>query len=136
MLIPGQSQLVAGGKAGKMYLLNTENLGQMQPGDTGASQTLFFPSGHSSQSCTDNQNSIVTGDAGSASLYVTAAWFNGSIFIGSDPGPVKSFTYNAGRLTQSQATAEQIFAFSYGTTPVVSSNGIADGIVWVLDHGH
>jgi hypothetical protein len=135
MLIPGSSQLVAGSKAGKMYLLNTGNLGQLQANDAGAAQTLFFSSTHSAQTCIDNHNNPVTGDAGSSSFYSTAAWFNGSIFVGNDPGPVKQFTYNSSQLTAAASTPESISAFSYGTTPFISSNGTSAGIVWALDHG-
>ena len=136
MLLPGQAQLVGGSKAGKMYLLNTANLGQFQPNDAGAAQTLFFSPSHSTQTCTDNHNNPVTGDAGSSSFYSTAAWFNGSLFVGNDPGPVKQFTYNSGQLSAAASTPESISAFSYGTTPFISSNGTAGSIVWVLDHGN
>lgn len=135
MLIPGQSQLVAGGKAGKMYLVNTANLGQVQPNDGGAAQTLFFSPGATSQTCVTNKAENVTGEKGTTSFYGTAAWFNGSVFVGNDPGPVKQFTYSSGHLAAGAATAETISAFSYGTTPFISSNGPSNGIVWVLDHG-
>ncbi|MFL6313849.1 MAG: hypothetical protein ACJ71W_17255 [Terriglobales bacterium] len=136
MLVPGQSQLVGGGKAGKMYLINTTNMGQMQPNDAGAAQTLFFSPGATSQTCVTNHGETVTGDRGTTSFYGTAAWFNGSLFVGNDPGPVKQFTLNSGHLTAGATTAESISPFSYGTTPFISSNGTSDGVVWVLDHGH
>ena len=136
MLVPGQSQLVAGGKAGKMYLINLANMGQVQPNDAGAAQTLFFSPGATSQTCVTNKGETVTGDRGTTSFYGTAAWFNGSLFVGNDPGPVKQFILNSGHLTASAATAENISPFSYGTTPFISSNGTSAGIVWVLDHGH
>jgi hypothetical protein len=136
MLVPGQSQLVGGGKAGKMYLVNTTNMGQMQANDAGAAQTLFFSPGATSQTCVTNHGETVTGDKGTTSFYGTAAWFNGSLFVGNDPGPVKQFILSSGHLTVGPATAESISAFSYGTTPFVSSNGTSAGIVWVLDHGH
>jgi hypothetical protein len=136
MLVPGRSQLVAGGKAGKMYLVNLPNMGQMQTNDAGAAQTLFFSPGSSIQSCVTNKGETVTGDMGTTSFYGTAAWFNGSLFVGNDPGPVKQFMLNSGHLTPGATTAETISPFSYGTTPFVSSNGTSDGIVWVLDHGH
>lgn len=135
MLIPGESQLVAGGKAGKMYLINTANLGQLQPNDAGALQTLFFSPGSSTQSCVDNHGNTVTGQAGTSSFYGTPAWFNGSFFVGNDPGPVKAFTYTSSHITAAGATPQSIAAFSYGTTPFVSANGTDNGIVWVLDHG-
>jgi hypothetical protein len=136
MLVPGQSQLVGGGKAGKMYLINLPNMGQMQANDAGAAQTLFFSPGATSQTCVTNKGETVTGDKGTTSFYGTAAWFNGSLFVGNDPGPVKQFMLNSGHLAPGAATAEQISPFSYGTTPFVSSNGTSNGIVWVLDHGH
>lgn len=135
MLVPGESQLVAGGKAGKMYLINTANLGQFQPNDAGALQTLFFSPGSSTQSCVDNHGNTVTGQAGTSSFYGTPAWFNGSLFVGNDPGPVKAFTYNSSHITAAGATSQSIAAFSYGTTPFVSANGTDNGIVWMLDHG-
>ncbi len=135
MLLPGQPELVAGGKAGKMYLLSTANLGQLQPNDAGALQTLFFSPGSSTQSCVDNHGNTVTGQAGTSSFYGTAAWLNGSLFVGNDPGPVKAFTYSSAHMTAAGATPEKIAAFSYGTTPFISSNGTDAGIVWVLDHG-
>jgi len=136
MLVPGQSQLVAGGKAGKMYLINLANMGQVQPNDAGAAQTLFFSPGATSQTCVTNKGETVIGDKGSTSFYGTAAWFNGSLFVGNDPGPVKQFILNSGHLTAGSSTAESISPFSYGTTPFISSNGTSAGIVWVLDHGH
>ena len=135
MLIPGTSQLVGGGKAGKMYLINTTNMGQMQANDAGAAQTLFFSPGATSQTCVTNHGETVTGDKGTTSFYGTAAWFNGSLFVGNDPGPVKQFILSSGHLTAGASTAEKISAFSYGTTPFISSNGTSDGILWVLDHG-
>jgi hypothetical protein len=135
MLVPGQSQLVAGGKAGKMYLINLANMGQVQPNDAGAAQTLFFSPGATSQTCVTNKGETVTGDKGTTSFYGTAAWFNGSLFVGNDPGQVKQFILNSGHLTEAASTAEKISAFSYGTTPFISSNGTSDGILWVLDHG-
>ena len=98
MLIPGQSQLVGGGKAGKMYLINTTNMGQMQANDAGAAQTLFFSPGATSQTCVTNHGETVTGDKGTTSFYGTAAWFNGSLFVGNDPGPVKQFMLSSGHL--------------------------------------
>jgi hypothetical protein len=136
MLVPGQSQLVGGGKAGKMYLINTTNMGQMQANDAGAAQTLFFSPGATSQTCVTNKGETVTGDMGKTSFYGTAAWFNGSLFVGNDPGPVKQFILNSGHLTAGAATAEQISPFSYGSTPFVSSNETSAGVLWVLDHGH
>jgi hypothetical protein len=135
MLIPGLSQIVAGGKSGEMFLLNTANLGGMNAGDTGAQQALF-PGGPPPQgSCVDNHGNTLTGAEAPYSFYSTAAWFNGSVFMGADPGPVYQFTLSAGKLVQGAATPDSIAKLTYGPTPFVSANGTANGIVWLLDHG-
>jgi hypothetical protein len=138
MLIPGESQLVAGGKQGQMFLLNAANLGGMQANDTGALNELFFDgNGTPSQgSCVDNHGNTLAAPEASYSIYGTAAWFNGSIFLGSDPGPVKKFTVSGGKLTPGASTLFTIARLTYGTTPFISANGAANGIIWVLDHGH
>ena len=59
LLIPGSNAALAGGKTGKLYLLNTTNLGKEQANDAGATQTVpgllsdlgFNPY---SSSCTDS----------------------------------------------------------------------------------
>jgi len=55
--------------------------------------------------------------------------------VASTPGPLGQFTYSNGLLTPVTYTTDSIAPGSYGTTPFVSSNGTANGIVWMLDHG-
>jgi hypothetical protein len=135
MLLPGQTQLLAGGKAGKMYLINTTNLGHMQAGDAGAAQTFWFNNNHGTASCVDNHANTVTGDSAFYSFYSTAAWFNGSAFIGTDPGPVRQFTLASGQFTAGAETPDGIGSLTLGTTPFISANGTSNGIVWMIDHG-
>jgi hypothetical protein len=144
LLIPGTPYALAGGKKGRLYLVNTLNLGGMQANDAGAAQTLWFEQDLSpaySATCTDNNNNILTDEITGYQIYGTAAFFNGSVYLGvmpsvaPTPGPVRQFTYASGQLTPGTYTADSIVPGSYGTTPFVSSNGTANGIVWMLDHG-
>jgi hypothetical protein len=143
LLIPGSSQVLAGGKSGKLYLLSTAELGGMQAGDAGATQTLWFESDlipPYSTTCTDKQGTTWKTDINSYEIFGTGAFFNGSVYLGvtptalSAPGPLRAFAYN-GNLTPGAATSNSILMSSYGTTPFISSNGGSGGIVWVLDHG-
>ena len=71
-------------------------------------------------------------------LFSTGAWFNGSVYIGADPGPIRQFIYAGGQLTPgtvSPQTSSEYQSGIMGTTPFVSSNGGTNGIVWALDHG-
>jgi hypothetical protein len=143
LLIPGSSQVLAGGKSGKLYLLSTAELGGMQAGDAGATQTLWFESDlipPYSTTCTDNKGKTWTTDINSYEIFGTGAYFNGSVYLGvtptslSSPAPLRAFTYN-GNLIPGAAAANNILMSSYGTTPFISASGASHGIVWMIDHG-
>jgi hypothetical protein len=143
LLIPGSTQVLAGGKSGKLYLLSTAELGGMRAGDAGATQTQWFEPDLAppySTTCTDNQGKTWRTDINSYEIFGTAAYFNGSVYLGvtpttlSIPGPVRQFTYN-GNLTPGPVTTNSILVSSFGTTPFISANGISGGILWMIDHG-
>jgi hypothetical protein len=144
LLIPGASRALVGGKTGKMYLVNTGSLGGEQANDAGAAQWLWFEQDLSpaySTTCTDNKGNVLTSDVTGYQIYGTGAFFNGSVYLGITPsvasvrGPVRQFSYANGQLTPGAVTPDSIAPNSYGTTPFISANGTANGIVWVLDHG-
>lgn len=143
LLIPGSSEILAGGKTGKLYLNNTADLGKEQANDTGATQTLFAESDlippHSS-SCTDSAGSY-TAQVGSYQIYGTAAYFNGSVYLGvspnttSVPAAVRQLVYSSGTLTPGGRATASIQEHSYGTTPFISADGTTNGVLWMIDHG-
>jgi hypothetical protein len=142
LLIPGSTQAVAGGKSGKLYLVNTSELGGMQANDAGATQTLWFESDQVApyaDSCTDSLG-VWTSDINSYEIFATSAFFNGSIYLGitptlaSVPAPLRQFSFT-GTLTPGTSTSDSILENSYGTTPFISAAGTASGIVWMIDHG-
>ena len=138
LLIPGTTDALAGGKTGKLYLVNTSSLGKEQAGDAGAAQTLWFESDLSapySQSCTDSSGTHTT-QVNSYEIFGTGAFFNNSVYLGisptgaKTPAGIRQFAYFNGRLTPGNNTSPSIFEGSYGTTPFISSNGNSNGIVW------
>lgn len=144
LLLPGTAYALAAGKLGKLYLVNTSNLGGMQANDAGAVQTLWFEQGISSpysESCTNNLGAVLTDDSTGYQIYGTSAFFNNAIYVGAVPsattdvGPVRRFTYADGQLTSASTTTDSVLIDSYGTTPFISANGTSSGIVWILDHG-
>ena len=143
LLIPGSMDALAGGKNGKLYLVNTTGLGGMQANDAGATQTLWFESDllpPYSASCTDINGNTWTTDINSYEIFGTAAYFNGSVYLGitptapSVPGGLRQFAYY-GQLTPGAEASSNILESSYGTTPFISANGTTAGIVWMIDHG-
>jgi hypothetical protein len=136
MLIPGTGQLLAGGKGGKMYLVNTNNLGGEQPNDAGAAQTLWFNGDHYQARCTNsNTGEVYSSEISGYQIFSTAAFFNGFAYLGVTAGPVQQFGYSSGQLHPGPMTDAQIGENTYGTTPFISANGAQNGIMWMLDHG-
>jgi hypothetical protein len=144
LLIPGSTQALVGGKTGKLYLVNTTNLGKEQANDAGATQTV--PGILSNQgfnpypsSCTDNQGTWTT-DVNSYEIFATASYFNGSVYIGLTPTEtgipvgIVQFLYS-GTLAPALVSSPAIQIGSNGTTGFISANGTANGILWIIDHG-
>jgi hypothetical protein len=146
LLIPGTTELLAGGKTGKLYLVNSGNLGHEQNNDTGATQTLWFEDDllpPYEATCTGT-NESGSADINSYEIFGTSAYFNNSVYLGITPtatdpynGAVRQFPYSAtsGTLSQGGYTTPNILESSYGTTPFISANGTSNGILWMIDHG-
>ena len=136
MLIPGTTQLLAGGKGGKIYVVNATKLGGVKANDAGASQTLWFNNDHYPAQCTNTKTGeVYSTEIAGYQIFSTAAFFNGSVYLGTTAGPVEQFSNASGQLTFTSSTDAQIADGTYGTTPFISANGTSDGIVWMLDHG-
>jgi hypothetical protein len=151
LMIPGSGQVVGGGKMGKLYLVNTANLGGEQLGDAGAAQTIFVETGlissYTSGACTDNipaPNTPHTAMVNSYEIFGTPAYFNGSIYLGvtptspTAPAVVRRFAYSSsggGSLAAQEFTSPDIQLNTRGTTPFISANGTSNGILWMIDEG-
>ncbi|NUQ27578.1 MAG: Ig-like domain-containing protein [Acidobacteriaceae bacterium] len=142
LLIPSTGHLLIAGKTGKLYLLDSGNLGRQQASDAGATQTFFFSSGLVSpytDSCTDSTGthsaSIISyEDFGTAAYYNNSAYVGVTPTVSGIPAGIRQFNY-AGTLTPSSITTPNVSLNSNGATPFISANGSQNGIVWVLDQG-
>lgn len=144
LLIPGTSELLAGGKTGKLYLVSTANLGQEQNNDAGATQTPWFEDDllpPYESACTSTGQFSGSADINSYEIFGTSAYFNGSVYLGITPtaayqfnGTVRQFPYS-GILSHGGYTQPNILESSYGTTPFISANVTSNGILWMIDHG-
>ena len=142
LLIPGTSEVLAGGKTGKLYLVNTANMGHEQANDGGATQTLWFESDLSAPyqaSCTDTTGTY-SANINSYEIFGTSAYYNGSVYLGitpttsSTPAGIRQFAYS-GTLTPGAYTGTTAQQKVPGTTPFISSNGNSGGILWMIDTG-
>ena len=143
LMIPGSTHLLAGGKTGRLYMVNSGNLGKEQANDAGVAQELYFESDLSapySTSCTDSTGTHTT-DVNSYEIFGTAAYYNGSVYLGvtptaaNAPAGIRQFTYSGGTLTPYHETTPSVQESSYGTTPFISASGTSNGVLWMIDHG-
>jgi len=115
---------IGGGKDGSLFVLNRDSLGGF--GNDKAWQQVSIG---------------VEGDLDEATpgvIFSVPALWNNYLYIAGAGGPLKAFRLDAttAHLTLASATTVPAAGFSYpGSTPSVSSQGSANGIVWILDNG-
>lgn len=122
----GQQLLVQMGKEGKIYLLDRNNMGKF------------------CSTCTSIDTNIVQEIPGaSTGIWGSPAFWNNRVFWGGgndggNPDHIKAWSFNANNSgvlsTSPVAQSSQLFSFSTAA-PVISANGLSNGILWILDNG-
>jgi hypothetical protein len=101
--------LVGGGKEGKLYVLNRDNLGGS--GDSHAVQSFSVGNG----------------------IYSTAAFWQNTLYIAPLQGHLQALSLASGMFTISPSSqSTETYGFP-GATPSVSSQGTSNGVVWALE---
>jgi hypothetical protein len=107
--------LVGAGKAGTVFLVDRDNMGQYNSNGSGPDHMLQSFSG-------------ITGSWG------MPAYFNGSIYFGGSGDTLKAFSISSAAIN-TNLTSQSPGSYTYpGTTPSVSANGTGSGIVWTLEN--
>jgi hypothetical protein len=116
---PVKHLLIGGGKfgsgqEGELYVINRDAMGHLEGGG-GPAVVQKFP---------------VT-----RSLYATPAFWNNTLFIAGQNGPVNAYALNpaTGLFNPIPVSHSSGLFPERGTTPSVSSNGNSHGIVWAVD---
>lgn len=108
--------VVAGSKAGNLYVLDRDSMGNYCSGCASDTQIL---------------QTISVGHA----LFDTPAFWQGWMYVGGLSDGIAQYTFNSGAGTfgtSRTATSTSHFPFP-GATPSVSSNDTTSGIVWAID---
>ncbi len=124
VLLPDQSPgtahlLIAGGKEGKLYLLNRDSMGHFcascttATGDTNALQS-FKPS---------------------PAIFGTPAFWQDRLYLGGTGDTLKLFSFDttSQRVNTTPASQSSIMFNFPGPSPSISASGASNGIVWVID---
>ena len=106
--------VIGGGKEGLLYLLNRDNLGGFNANDNSGSVQTF---------------SVNNG------IYATPAFWQNTLYLAPTTDHLKAYSFNTGSGTFDKNSSSQSpgsFGFP-GATPVISSQGSSNGIVWAIE---
>jgi hypothetical protein len=123
LLLPNQPGtyphlLVQVGKEGRILVINRDSLG-----------------GYAGSNAGSNTNAVqdITGALGAYSgLWSTPAYWNGNVYMWAENDALKMFPITNGVLARTPSAQSSASSTFPGATPVVSSNGTQNGIVWAL----
>jgi hypothetical protein len=105
--------VIGAGKDGNLYVVNRDDMGKFNTSGNGIWQEL---------------DGVLPGG-----IYTTPAYFNGTVYYGDVGGTLKAFAVTGAKLSSSPSS-QTTTQFPYpGTTPAVSANGTANGIIWAVE---
>jgi outer membrane protein assembly factor BamB len=105
---------VGAGKDSNIYIVDRANMGKFNASSNAIYQEL---------------SGVLAGG-----LWSAPAYFNGSLYFGPVSNNLLQFSFSQAKLSTSPVSKSSI-TFAYpGSTPSVSSNGTANGIVWAIEH--
>ncbi|MDB5355722.1 MAG: hypothetical protein JWN24_2175 [Phycisphaerales bacterium] len=117
--------LAAGGKDGRIYLIDRDNLGHFDPVNDHVVNAV------------PNGNGNLTPPNAIGGILNTPAWYNGKLYALSGYGSLaRTFAVNSnGTLSSTSQTSQGTFGYLPGS-PSISSNGASNGIVWMMDRAN
>ena len=108
---------VGAGKDSNIYVVNRDNMGKFNP----------------------NNDSAIYQEIDGAlpgGIWSMPAYFNNVVYYGSVGSPMRAFSISNAKLSTSP-TSQTATSFTYpGTTPSISANGTANGIVWAVENSN
>jgi hypothetical protein len=123
LLVPGTDSLIAAGKNGTVYVLNTANMGQLVTGNGQITRTLQAEPACNSSACDFTNDLIFWNNSSSPALYV---WPLNDV--------LRSYSWSDGQLSTSPASINSVDSNYPGGYLAGSSNGSlpGTGIVWAM----
>ena len=104
---------VGGGKDGKLFLLNRDNLGGNSSNDGGAVQAFSLGN----------------------MIFATPAFWQNTLYLGPISDHVKSYTLNGSGQFNTSPSSQSPGGFGFpGATPSISAQGSSNGIVWAIEN--
>ncbi len=113
---PQPHLLIGGSMGGTLYVLNRDNMGQF------------------AGSCPDSPSRAQTIPVGSGPILSTPLYWNGAVYVAPGNANLQSFSMSQGILASSPSAGQSLEKLGpQGATPVISSNGTNNAILWLID---
>jgi len=110
--------VIGGDKQGVLYVIDRDNMTGFNPDGDQILQTVPITAGPACITCR---------------IFSTPAFWEGKLYVVANRDVLKQYTVaNASLSALPALQAGDVFGYP-GATPAISSNGAANGIVWVLD---
>ncbi|HXN73358.1 MAG TPA: chitobiase/beta-hexosaminidase C-terminal domain-containing protein, partial [Candidatus Acidoferrales bacterium] len=110
--------LIQSGKQGTVYVVNRDK--------------MTSDGSHYCNGCSSDPEIIQSISSG-AGLWSMPAYWNGQIYLWGNGGSLEAYSLTNGMLSQSPTSKSAETNQFPGATPVVSSNGTSNGIVWAVE---
>jgi len=109
--------LVAGGKEGKLYLLDRDAMGNY------------------CASCTTTDTNILQSFLAAPAIFGTPAFWQNKLYLGGTSDALSLFTFDATTgILSTVASSQSATSFQFpGPTPSLSAQGVSGGVVWAID---
>jgi len=108
--------LIGGSKGGSLYVVNRDSMGQFN------------------SACPDSTARVQTIPVGAGPILSTPSFWNNSVYVAAGNENLKSFPMSGGILASSPSASESSETLGpQGATPVISSNGTNNAILWLID---
>jgi hypothetical protein len=127
-LASGEQLLTQMGKEGKIYVINTGNMGKYCVNDVPACRS-------------GDPNIVQEIPSATSGVWGAPAYWNGNVYWGPSsvgiPDNLMAFSFNANSsgLISTSPTSQSLKTFSFASpSPSISANGNTNGIVWGLDN--
>ncbi len=108
--------LIGGSKGGSLYVVNRDNMGEFD------------------STCPDSPTRVQTISVGAGPIMSTPLFWNNSVYVAAGNGNLMSFPMSGGILASSPSASQSPETLGpLGATPVISSNGTNNAILWLID---
>jgi hypothetical protein len=111
-------EVIGGGKDGKVFVVNRDNMGAFSATSNNVIQT------------------VQTGVRQYDNIFSTPVYWNGFFYIHSEGDMLRQFTWSNGLLSNSPVFTGGPVLYVHGATPSLSANGTSNGIVWEIDNSN